>query len=214
VSVSDPNLDRDRALHAARVSRETIARLDKFIALLLARNQLVNLISSATAPQIWTRHVADSLQLLDLAEGRTWADLGTGGGFPGIVIACAFADQHDHAIHLVESREKKAAFLREVAETLDLPVQVHAGRIEEIGTQLPPIDVVTARALAPLPKLLPYIHPILRKGAKALLMKGQDIGAELTQASKYWNIDFELVPSKTDPSGRIMIVSGLTPRRS
>jgi 16S rRNA (guanine527-N7)-methyltransferase len=209
----DLRADRARALELFPVSRETADRLGRFVDLLLARNQTTNLIAASTIPTVWTRHIADSLQLLSLAGGKIWVDLGSGGGFPGLVVACAFAEQVAHVVHLVESREKKAAFLHEAARILDVPAVVHTARAEDIASKLPAVDIVSARALAPLPKLLTYVHPLVEKGAKALLMKGQDVEAELTQASKYWKIDAKLVPSKTDPAGRIMILSGLQRRR-
>jgi 16S rRNA (guanine527-N7)-methyltransferase len=196
--------DRERALNLIPVSRETLSRLDRFVELILARNQITNLIAKSTVPHVWTRHVADSLQLVSLAQGRTWADLGSGGGFPGFVIACALAEHG--VVHLIESRDRKAAFLRDAVHTIGAPAIVHRGRVEELAQKLGPVDVVTARALAPLPKLLEYVEPFVAKGAKALLMKGQDVEAELTQAAKYWRIQAEIVPSKTDPSGRILVV--------
>jgi 16S rRNA (guanine527-N7)-methyltransferase len=205
----DLSADRDQALGRFVVSRETRERLDRFVALLLERNRTTNLISASAAANVWTRHVADSLQLLSLAEGRTWADLGSGGGFPGMVIACALVERDGETVHLVESRAKKTKFLAEAAEVLGLPVVIHTARIEDIVDRLPRIDIVTARAVAPLSKLLPYVHPFVRRGAKALLMKGQDVELELTEASRYWKIQSQLVPSATDPAGRIMVVSGL-----
>jgi 16S rRNA (guanine527-N7)-methyltransferase len=214
-SKPQPNLanDRDRALALTPVSRETRDRLDRFVSLLLDRNRTMNLIANSTAPHLWTRHIADSLQLLELADGRVWADLGSGGGFPGMVLACALAESPGHAVHLIESRQKKAAFLRDAVRVTAAPAIIHAGRIEDITSTLPKIDVIAARALAPLPKLLDYVYPLVQKGAKALLMKGQDVAVELTQASKYWRIDAQCVPSKTDPAGRILIVSGLAKSR-
>ena len=209
----DLSADRARALELVPVSRETTERLDRFVSLVVERNRMTNLIAASTVPHIWTRHVADSLQLLSLAQGRIWADLGSGGGFPGLAIACALAGSSEHTVHLVESRERKAAFLTEAVQTVGLPAVVHTARIEDIAERLPPIDIVTARAVAPLPKLLGYIYPLVKKGAKALLMKGQDVEAELTQASRYWRIACELVPSKTDSAGRIMIVSALERHR-
>jgi 16S rRNA (guanine527-N7)-methyltransferase len=206
----DPSADRARALELVPVSRETTERLDRFVSLVVERNRMTNLIAASTVPHIWTRHVADSLQLLSLAQGRIWADLGSGGGFPGLAIACALPE---HTVHLVESRERKAAFLTEAVQTVGLPAVVHTARIEDIAERLPPIDIVTARAVAPLPKLLGYIYPLVKKGAKALLMKGQDVEAELTEASRYWRIASQLVPSKTDSAGRIMIVSALERHR-
>lgn len=209
----DLSADRARALELVPVSRETTERLDRFVSLVVERNRMTNLIAASTVPHIWTRHVADLLQLLSLAQGRIWADLGSGGGFPGLAIACALADCPEHTVHLVESRERKAAFLTEAVQTVGLPAVVHTARIEDIAERLPPIDIVTARAVAPLPKLLGYIYPLVKKGAKALLMKGQDVEAELTQASRYWRIACQLVPSKTDSAGRIMIVSALERHR-
>jgi 16S rRNA (guanine527-N7)-methyltransferase len=199
-------LDRERALDLIPVSRETLSRLDRFVELLLQRNQVTNLIAESTVAHVWTRHVADSLQLMPLAQGRIWADLGSGGGFPGLVIACAMVEQHTGLVHLIESRERKAAFLRDAAVAIGVPAIVHRGRVEELAQKLGPVDVVTARALAPLPKLLEYVQPLVAKGAKALLMKGQDVETELTEAAKYWKIRAEIVPSKTDPSGRILVV--------
>jgi 16S rRNA (guanine527-N7)-methyltransferase len=198
--------DRERALELIPVSRETLSRLDRFVELLLERNQVTNLIAKSTVAHVWTRHVADSLQLLPLAQGRAWADLGSGGGFPGLVIACAMEEPHSGVVHLIESRHRKAAFLREAASIIGTPAIVHRGRVEEVSPKLGPVDIVTARALAPLPKLLEYIEPLVTKGTKALLMKGQDVETELTQAAKYWKIQAEIVPSKTDPSGRILVV--------
>ena len=161
-----------------------------------------------TIPKIWTRHVADSLQLLALApkSAKRWIDLGTGAGFPGLVIACDLVQAPGEQVHLVESTQKKAAFLREVVTTLALPAIVHARRIEEFAAHtIPAFDVVTARALAPLDKLIGYAIPLLKRGAVGLFPKGQDVEAELTQASKSWNIEAELIPSLTDPRGRIVL---------
>jgi 16S rRNA (guanine527-N7)-methyltransferase len=200
------------ALNQDSVSRETWARLDVFVARVIARQESMNLISPSTIPRIWTRHVADSLQLLPLMPGaRTWIDLGSGAGFPGLVIACALAGVERAEVHLVESTQKKAAFLRECAEALKLPAIVHPRRIEEFTPSLSRrFEVVTARAVAPLDKLLGYANPLLKTGAVGLFPKGQDVEAELTTASKSWKIDAELVPSKTDPSGRIVRVRHLT----
>jgi 16S rRNA (guanine527-N7)-methyltransferase len=196
------------ALNPDFVSRETWERLDRFVALLLERQQVMNLVAASTLSTLWTRHIADSLQLLALApEARTWADLGSGAGFPGLVIACALADTPGTSVHLVDSTKKKAAFLVETAAALSLPVTVHPDRIEDFAaTNRIRFDVVTARAVAPLSKLLGYVTPLLKKGAVGLFPKGQDVEAELTEASKYWTIEAELIQSKTDPRGRIVRV--------
>jgi 16S rRNA (guanine527-N7)-methyltransferase len=206
--------DRDRALAPFHVSRETSDRLTRFVALLCERQQRMNLVAASTIPQVWTRHVADSLQLLSLAsDARRWADLGSGAGFPGIVIACALADIPFAHVDLVESIGKKAAFLSEAVAATSAPATVHHARVEAVTPQLAGhVDIVTARALAPLSILLTMINPFIEKGAKALLHKGQDVDAELTEAAKYWTIDYDAVPSQTDPRGRILVVRRLKRR--
>jgi 16S rRNA (guanine527-N7)-methyltransferase len=163
---------------------------------------------------LWTRHVADSLQLLDLApNARLWVDLGSGGGFPGLVIACALAETVGAQVHLVESNARKAAFLREAARVTGAPAVVQAMRIEKYVANSAAIpDVVTARALLPFKLLLDNSFSILSRGTLGLFPKGQDVGAELTQASKYWNIDYTLAPSRTDSHARIVVVHGLERR--
>lgn len=209
----DLTADRTRALALTPVSRETADRLDRLVTLLLATQSHTNLIGRATIGEVWTRHIADSLQLLDLAPaGKTWLDIGSGAGFPGVVIACALADRPGAAVHLVESQGKKAAFLRQAVADLAVPAIVHHERIEDLSTKVAP-EVITARAVAPLPKLLGYVAPYVKSGAKALLPKGQDVEAELTDAAKYWNIEAELVPSRTHPASRILIVRALRRRR-
>jgi len=216
----DLSADRERALAMFDVSRETAARLDRFVTLLLAWQRRTNLISNSTISSLWIRHVADSLQLLQvaskapIAKPPTWIDLGSGGGFPGIVIACALADIPGAGVHLIESNLKKAAFLREAIRETSAPGMVHAARIETLGPVLGPVaDYVTARALAPLPALFTLIAPFLENGAKALLPKGQDLDTELTEATKHWNIDAESVPSKTSMTGRILLVRALSKRK-
>jgi 16S rRNA (guanine527-N7)-methyltransferase len=205
-AVADLSDDRGRALALTPVSRETLQRLDRFVALLLETQAHTNLISAGSVPELWTRHIADSLQLIDLApDARVWLDIGAGAGFPGVVIACALADRPGAAVHLVESNGKKAAFLSQAVAALGVPAIVHRQRIEELVSAVVP-DVVTARAVAPLTKLLGYVAPLLKSGAKALLPKGQDVEAELTEAAKYWKIDAELVPSRTNSASRIVIV--------
>jgi 16S rRNA (guanine527-N7)-methyltransferase len=213
----DSALASDRAAALATlgdVSRETLARLDRFVGLLRQRQQTLNLIARSTEPQIWTRHVADSYQLLALAPAALrWIDLGSGAGFPGLVIACALAGTPGARVHLVESTQKKAAFLREVAEALGLPVRVVPQRIKDVVKRFDePADVVTARALAPLRRVLEYANPLLTRGAIGLFAKGQDVEAELTEAAKYWNIAAELIPSRTDPRGRIVRIARATPK--
>jgi 16S rRNA (guanine527-N7)-methyltransferase len=207
--------DRARALALTPVSRETLARLDELVCLLTKWQKRTNLIAPASMPELWTRHVADSLQLIGLApHARTWIDLGTGGGFPGLVIACVLAETSGRNIHLVESNAKKAAFLREAQRILQLPALVHATRIEDFAKGFSDsADVVVARALAPLHRLLELAEPLLKRGAQGLFPKGQDVEAELTEASKYWSIDADLMPSRTNPHGRVVVVRAADRRK-
>jgi 16S rRNA (guanine527-N7)-methyltransferase len=213
--VTEDTAERDQALAPFHVSRETSQRLSRFVELLLERQRHTNLIASSTIPHVWTRHVADSLQLLPLVpQSRRFADLGSGGGFPGMVLACALVETPGAHVHLIESIGKKAAFLRDAVREISVPATIHHGRIEDVAPRLAgEIDIVTARALAPLNELLTMIIPFLERGAQALLLKGQDIDAELTQAAKYWSIEYTAVPSQTSPTGRIMIVRRLERRR-
>ena len=204
--------DREKVLaawsHALPDSREIAGRLDRYVAALLNWQATTNLVAPSTLPELWTRHIADSLQLLPLAPGaKRWVDLGSGGGFPGLVIACALADTPGAVVHLVESNLKKAAFLREAARLAGAPARVHAVRIEDfVDGFIEPVEIVTARALAPLENLIESAYPLLRRGAAALFLKGRDVEVELTSASKCWSIDAELIPSATDSSGRIVRV--------
>jgi 16S rRNA (guanine527-N7)-methyltransferase len=212
----DTHLARGRAravaLIGSTVSRETWTRLDGLVALLLKWQTATNLVAPSTLTEIWTRHIADSAQLLKIVpDARVWVDLGSGGGFPGLVIACAIADHPGAKIDLVESNQKKSAFLREAARILGVPAIVHARRIEDFVSAPPQsFDVVTARALAPLDRLMDYAGPLLKNGAIGVFPKGQDAESELTAASKSWIMDAQLVPSVTDPQARIVVVRRAT----
>jgi len=206
--------DKARALALTPVSRETETRLGKFVELLLLRQQKQNLVASSTLPHVWTRHVADSLQLLPLAPGaNVWVDFGSGGGFPGIPIACALADAGG-TVHLIESVGKKAAFLREAVDVTGVKAQVHQMRAEDFAESCAePINVVTARALSPLKTLCAQVFPLIAKGAIGLFSKGQDVDAELTEAAKYWTIQATKAPSVTSPNSHILVVRGLVRRK-
>jgi 16S rRNA (guanine527-N7)-methyltransferase len=198
--------DKAAALALIPVSRETEARLDRYVELLREWQAKTNLVAPSTLPHLWTRHVADSLQLLALAPtGKTWIDLGSGGGFPGIVLACALEETPGAMVHLVERNAKKAAFLREALRVTASPGIVHLSSIEDIVDRISgPIDCVTARALAPLHQLIGFAEPLVRKGAKALFLKGQDVEAELTETTKYWKIKPNLHSSRTGGHGWIV----------
>lgn len=168
----------------------------------------MNLVAPSTLPQLWTRHIADSLQLLRLApEARVWVDLGSGAGFPGLPIACAIADRPGAIVHLVESIAKKCAFLREAIRHTGAPATVHCQRIEDFAKSYSgPADVVAARALAPLDRLLALAAPLLKTGAIGLFLKGQDVETELTAASKCWKVEAAVEPSVTSPASGIVVV--------
>ncbi|TCK29944.1 16S rRNA (guanine527-N7)-methyltransferase [Ancylobacter aquaticus] len=205
--------DRSRALSLTPVSRETEQRLEIIVALLAKWQRTINLVAPATLPVVWTRHIADSLQLMPLAgEATRWVDLGSGGGFPGLVVAAVLAERRDADVTLVESDSRKAAFLREAARLADLPVTVLPSRIEQVAAVVAPgVEVVSARALAPLPRLLELALPFLAQGATGLFLKGQDVDNELTQASKSWRIDAEIRASLTDGGGHVLIVRKAVP---
>ncbi len=206
--------DKARAFKITPVSRETQRRLDLYVDLLLRWQKTTNLIAPSTIPTIWTRHIADSLQLLDLApDARVWVDFGSGGGFPAIPIACALAEKPGTIVHLIESSGKKAAFLREAIRITGAPAQVHMDRVEKYSlSPVNSVDVVSARALAPLKVLCDQAFALIEREATGLFPKGLDVAAELTEAAKYWNIDATTVASKTSPEGCIVIVRGLTPK--
>lgn len=193
------------------VSRETIDRLELFVAELARWQQAKNLVSGPTLAQVWSRHIIDSAQLYPLAGGRSrWLDLGSGGGLPGVVLAVLLSESGGH-IDLIESNARKCAFLRHVIRLTGAAGDVHCGRIEErIGEFAGRVDVVTARALAPLPQLLDWSRDVLRSGAIALFPKGQDVVAELTAASISWSMKHDLIPSRTDDSGRIVRISSIS----
>ena len=196
----------DDVLRRFNVSRESLARLERYVALLLQWQRRINLIGPSTASQVWQRHILDALQLVPLIPTgtRVTADLGSGAGIPGLVLAIATSLE----VHLYESNGKKAAFLREAAQQCGAKAVIHQVRIESIGSDpgRPQANVVTARALAPLGRLLDQAWPFLKTGALGLFHKGQDVDAELTEASKSWRIILERHPSLTDSKAVILVV--------
>lgn len=207
-NITDFEKDRAEALRLLPVSRETLARLDTFVAMLRRWQTIKNLIAPSTLSSIWTRHILDSAQIFPLfPDARIWVDMGSGAGFPGLVIAILAIDIPGSHVNLIESNGRKASFLREVARELALPVTVHNERIEATRKNLPETcDCVTARALAPLNELLTFQHRHLEINSPSAFLKGQDIEDELTLAAKYWNIDLELVPSITNIDGQIILI--------
>jgi 16S rRNA (guanine527-N7)-methyltransferase len=207
--------DKAAALALTPVSHETEARLDRYVALLLEWQAKTNLVAPSTLPTLWTRHISDSLQLLSLApSAKSWVDLGSGGGFPGVVLACALAKTPGASIHLVERIAKKAAFLREAIRVTAAPGTVHLADIgDTVDRVAGPIDCVTARALAPLHQLIGFAEPWVKRGAKALFLKGQDVEAELTEATKYWKIEPKLHSSRTGGDGWIVELESIEGRQ-
>jgi 16S rRNA (guanine527-N7)-methyltransferase len=191
------------------VSRETLSRLKAYADLLADWNARHNLIAKSTLPAIWHRHLWDSAQLAPLIpeDAKTLADLGSGAGFPGLVLA---AMRPDLNVTLHEATTKKCDFLEAAADRMGLVVEICNARLED----LPPraFDVVIARALAPLPLLFGYAHRFTGPNTVCLLQKGQNVGSELTEASKYWNMKASQVSSQTDPSAAIVVVRELGPR--
>ena len=197
---------------ATGVSRETLARLETHAALLGRWQPRINLIAPKTVPEIWWRHIYDSAQLVPLLppDARSIVDLGSGGGFPGLVLAIMTG----LPTTLIDADSRKAAFLREVSRETSATVTIRCQRLEAA----PPSrgDVVTARALAPLPRLLGLAAPYGTETATFLLLKGQDVGRELTDARKSWTFTADRVPSRTSPDSTILRLQGLvrcpTPR--
>jgi 16S rRNA (guanine527-N7)-methyltransferase len=192
-------------------SRETMERLETYRRLLAEWSERMNLVGPKDLDLFWSRHVLDSAQLLEFApEANRWVDLGSGAGFPGLVVAAFLAGRPGASVHLVESMGKKAKFLTAVAEAAKLPVTVFNQRIEDFGAGHGPYDVVTARALAPLPRLIAYAKPILDRGAQGLFHKGADLDAELAAAKNALNggaYQADVLESLSDPRGRIVRIT-------
>lgn len=195
---------------AGPVSRETAERLDTFETAFVKWSARINLAAPSTLPELWHRHILDSAQLLPLAPtAQRWLDIGSGGGFPGAVVAILLRERPGTAVELVESNNKKAAFLRSVLAEVGAPATVHAIRIEEASTRVAMPDIVTARALAGLGKLLGLSAPWLTRGATGLFHKGRDYAAEITETHDAWRFDLVEHRSRIEPTSRILEISRL-----
>jgi 16S rRNA (guanine527-N7)-methyltransferase len=200
---------------AFKVPRETIHRLTRYGELLAQWQKRTNLVGPSTLPALWSRHFADSAQLSGLApNARLWLDLGSGAGFPGLVVAIVQTGKPDFRMHLVESNRKKCAFLAEVVRETRAPVDIHAMRIEDLAESAQSLkpDVVSARALAPLPRLFELVAPFFGERTKGLFPKGREAEAEIEATRKDWEFDFRLIPSLTSPDSQIVEVTELRPR--
>ena len=184
-----------------------MADLRLFLDRLTETNQVMNLVGPDTLPDFWSRHAWDSAQLLELEPGaRTWADLGAGAGFPGVILAILLKDRPDAHVWLIDSLGKRCRFLSGLVDELSLPATVIHGRAEEQRIE---VERVTARAVAPLERLLGYAQPYMDRGAQAVFLKGERAEEELRQARKSWKFDGELKPSLSDARGRIVRIGSL-----
>ena len=202
-------------IQAFDVSRETGARLEVYADCLREWQRAINLVSPTTINDLWQRHFADSSQVLaHIGDSQTFADLGSGAGFPGLIIAIMTHEQKNRSIQLIESNGKKCAFLRHVARQTGVTVEIIEARIETLSEKptLAPVDCITARALAPLGKLLNYAAPLFAENTKALFLKGKDVGREIKDAETNWCFEFDLHQSKTDPEGQIVEIRNLRTR--
>ena len=189
-----------------------IADLETFAARLAEANTVMNLVGPDTLPDIWNRHYWDSAQLVGLAPGaKTWADLGAGAGFPGVVLAILLKDAPGAHVWLIDSLGKRCRFLDQMVAELGLPATVINGRAEDHAVA---VDVVTARAVAPMDKLLGYAQPYLQRGARGLFLKGEKAELEVAEARRVWQFDCDLSVSRSDPRGRIVSVRSLRRVRS
>jgi len=194
------------AEYLSGIDADTMDRLEIYLALLSKWQRAINLVGKNTLANAWRRHILDSAQLLPhIEKDLKIADLGSGAGLPGLVIAIATGAN----VQLVESDQRKATFMREVARETGTDVDVHVARIEDLPSL--DADIVTVRALAPLPKLLPWVHRHLKKGGKSVLMKGAGVDQELTESTKQWTMNVVRKFSISDASGTILIVNDLLP---
>lgn len=186
---------------------QQLADLEVFRERLTGANAVMNLVGPDSLPDFWNRHAWDSAQLLNHAPGAlTWADLGAGAGFPGVVLTILLKGRPGAHVWLIDSLGKRCRFLQEIVDALDLPATVLNGRAE---AQSVTCDIVTARAVAPMQRLLGYAQPYFERGAQGLFLKGEKAESELIEARKSWHFDAELAPSQSDPRGRIVAIRSL-----
>src|SRR5262249_53198697 len=203
--MSSPPLTPETFAETLNVSRETLERLRAYIDLLTSWNRRINLVGSATLADVWRRHILDCGQLIKHVDRsqRILVDLGSGAGLPGLILGILGLPK----VHLIEADQRKAAFLREAARVTETPIIIHVGRIESIAPF--PADVITARALAPLPELLAWSQQFLATGTVCLFLKGQGLQDELTATQRKWIMQTQSLASLTDPTGHILRVEGL-----
>jgi 16S rRNA (guanine527-N7)-methyltransferase len=192
-------------------SPERLADVERFRGMLVAGNARMNLVGSSTLAEFWRRHFVDSAQLRCFApQARVWADLGSGAGLPGMILAILLKNESGACVHLVESTQKRCRFLAAAARELELPVVIHNARAETLELN---VQVVTARACAPLDRLLGFARPYLARGATGLFLKGGEVEAELATARKTWRFSAAIHQSVSDPRGRILEISEFSSAR-
>lgn len=202
-------LESERAVFQAKTgaTEAQMADLEAFRLRLTEANAVMNLVGPDSLPDFWNRHAWDSAQLLAHApEARTWADLGAGAGFPGVVLTILLKGRAGAHVWLIDSLGKRCRFLQDIVDVLELPAKVLNGRAE---AQAVTCDIVTARALAPMERLLGYAQPYFERGAQGLFLKGEKAESELIEARKSWHFDADLAPSQSDPRGRIVTIRSL-----
>ncbi len=188
------------------VSRETMDRFDAYVTLLAKWQPVINLVSSKTLQDVWTRHLLDSAQIKQVfPQAKSWIDLGSGAGFPGLVIAILLAENNDAVVHLVEVDQRKCTFLREVIRATGAPAIVHQGALETILVDLN-AEALTSRALARLELLVEWSRPLLIQGTKAVFPKGRDVALELNAIMGDTDLKVELRPSRTDPEAQLVLI--------
>jgi len=209
-------MKQQETLASLNVSRETEAQLNDFVALVEKWNPVINLIAKGSIPNIWSRHIEDSAQIIALAKlSDYWIDIGSGGGFPGIVVAfpgivvaiCLKEISPSTCVALVESDMRKATFLRQAAALLELNCEIHSSRIESLT--IAPAATLSARALAPLPSLLEYAETLVEKDGVCLFMKGQTYQDELAAAQKSWSFEHDIVQSQTDSNAAVLKIRNI-----
>lgn len=202
-------LEAEKAVFQAKTgaTEQQMADLEAFRLRLTEANAVMNLVGPDSLPDFWNRHAWDSAQLLTHApEARTWADMGAGAGFPGVVLAILLKGRDGAHVWLIDSLGKRCRFLQAIVDALDLPATVLNGRAE---AQSVTCDIVTARAVAPMERLLGYAQPYFERGAQGLFLKGEKAESELIEARKSWHFDADLAPSQSDPRGRIVTIRSL-----
>lgn len=207
-------LDTQKANFQARTGAtpQQMTDLEAFRTRLGDANAVMNLVGPDSLADFWNRHIWDSAQLLTHApDARTWADLGAGAGFPGVVLAILMKGREGAHVWLIDSLGKRCRFLQDVVDALDLPATVIIGRAEEQDVTC---DIVTARAVAPMEKLLGYAQPYFQRGAQGLFLKGERAESELIEARKSWHFEAELAPSQSDVRGRIVTIRSLRRART